>query len=118
MNGHCGQEWWSTARFTIRAGTLCLVELRGLEPLTPCLQIAVIGRVMRWELGRCMAVANRGVPAVTSFNGTLMAQAPRSMVRIAVSCLVELRGPTLSLLTRRPEHQLTYQSQLSRKFAE
>ena len=50
MNRHCGQEWWSTARFTIRAGAFYQVELRGLEPLTPCLQIAVITQQPRREL--------------------------------------------------------------------
>ena len=38
MNRYCGQPWWSTACFKIWAGSFCLVELRGLEPLTPCLQ--------------------------------------------------------------------------------
>jgi len=28
------------------------VELRGLEPLTPCLQIAGIAKVIQLELGR------------------------------------------------------------------
>ena len=92
MNRHCGQEWWSTARFTIRAGTFYQVELRGLEPLTPCLQIAVISRVMCCELRCCMAVADRGVPAVTSVNGTLMARGwvPREPGHTARGCSVWL----------------------------
>jgi hypothetical protein len=36
--GRCGQFRWSTAGFKITAGPFGLVELRGLEPLTPCLQ--------------------------------------------------------------------------------
>jgi hypothetical protein len=38
MRRYCGQPWWSTADFTIRPGSFSQVELRGLEPLTPCLQ--------------------------------------------------------------------------------
>jgi hypothetical protein len=43
MNRHGGQEWWTAARFALRAGVSCLVELRGLELLTSCLQIGVVG---------------------------------------------------------------------------
>jgi hypothetical protein len=46
------------------------VELRGLEPLTPCLQIAVIGRVKRPELGELPPVSYRDVPPLTEVNGT------------------------------------------------
>lgn len=35
---HRGQLWWSRAGFKIRPEVFGLVELRGLEPLTPCLQ--------------------------------------------------------------------------------
>jgi hypothetical protein len=34
----CGQRLWSTTDFKIHINTFCLVELSGLEPLTPCLQ--------------------------------------------------------------------------------
>ena len=77
MNRHCGQEWWSTARFTIRAGTFYLVELRGLEPLTPCLQIAVTGRVVCHELACCVFATDLGIPALAGVNGTLMARSGR-----------------------------------------
>jgi hypothetical protein len=33
----------SAADLKITVREKCLVELRGLEPLTPCLQIAVLG---------------------------------------------------------------------------
>jgi hypothetical protein len=38
MTLYCGQPWWSGADFNIQLNAFCLVELRGLEPLTPCLQ--------------------------------------------------------------------------------
>ena len=38
MRPRCGQTWWSTAGSKIPAKVFCLVELSGLEPLTPCLQ--------------------------------------------------------------------------------
>src|ERR1700761_4892863 len=58
----------------IRGFCLVEVELRGLEPVTPCLQIAIISRVMCCELGFCMAMTDRGIPAVTGVHGTLMAR--------------------------------------------
>jgi hypothetical protein len=58
----------------VRIGVFCLVELRGLEPLTPCLQIAVTGRVTCRELGCCVSATDLGIPAVTGVNGTLMAR--------------------------------------------
>jgi hypothetical protein len=73
MNRHCGQEWWSIARFTIRAGTFCLVELRGLEPLTPCLQIAVTDQPAGVELDLGLPVSDRRVPLAPGPNGTVMA---------------------------------------------
>src|SRR5262245_872799 len=39
MSRYCGQPWWSTAGFKILAGSFSQVELGGLEPPTPCLQI-------------------------------------------------------------------------------
>jgi len=41
----------SDGSIKIGAGEFFQVELRGLEPLTPCLQIAVIVRVVQLELG-------------------------------------------------------------------
>jgi hypothetical protein len=60
----------------IRTGVFCLVgvELRGLEPLTPCLQSTVISRELRPDQDRRSSVVDRGVPLVTSVNGTLMAR--------------------------------------------
>ena len=55
---------------------LVWVELRGLEPLTPCLQIAVIGPQTGTELGGSLAVSNRDMPPMTRLNGTLMARLP------------------------------------------
>ena len=54
----------------------CLVgvELRGLEPLTPCLQIAVIGLLAVSELVVSLAMGGLWVPLVTGANGTLMAR--------------------------------------------
>jgi hypothetical protein len=65
-----------TPRTKITNEEFCLVEveLRGLEPLTPCLQIAAIGQVMQPELGGRLSVGDRGVPSVTGVNGTLMAR--------------------------------------------
>src|SRR5260221_10466725 len=40
---------------------------------TICLQIAVIGRQTGAELGSALAASDRGVPAMTRVNGTLMA---------------------------------------------
>lgn len=39
--------------------------------LNPCLQIVVIVRVSRPELGGRMSVSDRGVPLLTGVNGTL-----------------------------------------------
>jgi hypothetical protein len=55
----------------------CLVELRGLEPLTPCLQIDVFARATGAELARELPLSIRGVPLVTLLNGTLMARRSR-----------------------------------------
>jgi len=49
------------------------VELSGLEPLTPCLQIAVTGRQWHAELGKELTASGRHAPVSTSSNGTLMA---------------------------------------------
>jgi hypothetical protein len=57
-----------------RKTSLTCVELRGLEPLTPCLQIAVIVRVTGSELDDRPPVSDRGVPLLTGVNGTLMAR--------------------------------------------
>jgi hypothetical protein len=54
-------------RSMIRAWVFSQVELRGLEPLTPCLQIAVISRELRPEQDRCPpVVVDRDVPLVES----------------------------------------------------
>jgi hypothetical protein len=50
------------------------VELRGLEPLTPCLQIAVTIRPPGPELGGGLSASDRGTPLATGGNGTLMAR--------------------------------------------
>ena len=52
----------------------CLVELRGLEPLTPCLQSDVYERGGHADLVSQLPVSSRGVPLVTMVNGTLMAR--------------------------------------------
>ena len=57
----------------VRIGVFCL-ELRGLEPLTPCLQIAVIDRPAVAELGLGLAVSDRRVPFAPGANGTVMAR--------------------------------------------
>jgi hypothetical protein len=61
-------------RSMIRVWVFSQVKLRGLEPLTPCLQIAVISRVMRSELGCYVSATNHGIPAMAGANGTLMAR--------------------------------------------
>jgi hypothetical protein len=50
------------------------VELRGLEPLTPCLQSDVFTRDGRADLVRQLSVSDRHVPLLTLANGTLMAR--------------------------------------------
>jgi hypothetical protein len=50
------------------------VELRGLDPLTPCLQIAVINEDSWPDLRGWPSVSDRGVPSATRVNGTLMAR--------------------------------------------
>jgi hypothetical protein len=73
----------------VRIGVFCLVEveLRGLEPLTPCLQIAVTGRVVRRELGCCVSAIDHEIPAVAGINGTLMARSwPPRHLRSHTSC--------------------------------
>jgi hypothetical protein len=44
------------------------VELRGLEPLTPCLQIAGIVQVTGAHLGSRFSASDRGIPLVTGVN--------------------------------------------------
>jgi hypothetical protein len=51
-----------------------LVELRGLEPLTPCLQIAVSSWADIADLGKLLSAVDRTVPLRTVVNGTLMAR--------------------------------------------
>jgi hypothetical protein len=46
------------------------VELRGLEPLTPCLQSDVSRRCDRADLASQLSVSSREVPLLTSANGT------------------------------------------------
>jgi hypothetical protein len=65
----------------------CLVELRGLKPLTPCLQRAVISRDLELELAVLRAVSNRAVPLSTGVNGTLMARQPSARRRHRVTCM-------------------------------
>jgi hypothetical protein len=38
MRRYRGPPCWSTADLMIWSGSFCMVELRRLEPLTPCLQ--------------------------------------------------------------------------------
>jgi hypothetical protein len=58
------------------------VELRGLEPLTPCLQIVVITQEPGRELACGPPVSDRGIPLVTLLNGTLMARRSRCICTI------------------------------------
>jgi hypothetical protein len=50
------------------------VELRGLEPPDPCLQITVISEVPGRELADMRSASDRAVPPLTGVNGTLMAR--------------------------------------------
>jgi hypothetical protein len=50
------------------------VELSGLEPLTPCLQIAVIMQELQRELACGPPVSDRGIPLLTGVIDTLMAR--------------------------------------------
>ena len=50
------------------------VELRGLEPLTPCLQIGFSSRGYGPDRGGELSVRDRSIPLVTGVNGTLMAR--------------------------------------------
>jgi hypothetical protein len=52
------------------------VELRGLEPLTPCLQIGLSTHGQGADLVSKLSVSIREVPLVTEVNGTLMARLP------------------------------------------
>jgi hypothetical protein len=74
MRRHCGQPWWSTADFMIWPGSFSQVELRGLEPLTPCLQSDVFVCCGYADLVRQLSASSREVPLVTMLNGTLMAR--------------------------------------------
>jgi hypothetical protein len=65
----------SMASLMIRPGSFCLVELRGLEPLTPCLQSDVFVCRDSADLVRQLSVSSRDVPLVTVANGTLMVPA-------------------------------------------
>jgi hypothetical protein len=47
---------------------LAWVELRGLEPLTPCLQIAGTARVGRLELEGWLPARDRDIPLLTGVN--------------------------------------------------
>jgi hypothetical protein len=49
-----------------------------------CLQIAVIVRVSRPELGGRMSVSDRGVPLLTGVNGTLMVRHEALLFRMEV----------------------------------
>jgi hypothetical protein len=73
-----GQPWWSEGRFKISPRAFCLVELKGLEPLTPCLQIVASAGAQGTELGEGPPAGIRGVLLLTIVNGTLMARRPRS----------------------------------------
>jgi hypothetical protein len=66
----------TSTRSMVRTGVFCLVEveLRGLEPLTPCLQIAVITQQPRRELADKLSTSSHSVPPLTGVNGTLMAR--------------------------------------------
>jgi hypothetical protein len=50
------------------------VELRGLEPLTPCLQSDVFVCCDRADLAGQLSVSSREIPLLTPVNGTLMAR--------------------------------------------
>jgi hypothetical protein len=50
------------------------VELRGLEPLTPCLQSDVFIRVSGLDLRDRLSLSDRHVPLWPGGNGTLMAR--------------------------------------------
>jgi len=50
------------------------VELRGLEPLTPCLQIGLSTCGQDADLASEVPASIRDVPLATGVNGTLMAQ--------------------------------------------
>jgi hypothetical protein len=58
----------------IGPGSFGLVELRGLEPLTPCLQSDVYARCDGADLARQLSVSSREIPQPTPANGTLMAR--------------------------------------------
>jgi hypothetical protein len=74
MRRYCGQPWWSTADFTVSPGSFSQVELRGLEPLTPCLQSDVFIRVSGLDLRDRLSLSDRHVPLWHGGNGTLMAR--------------------------------------------
>ena len=50
------------------------MELRGLEPLTPCLQIGLSTCGHAADLVSGLSVSDRNVPLLTGVNGTLMAR--------------------------------------------
>jgi hypothetical protein len=77
MNGDCCTfvlYWPGPAGFQDRNLRLAWVELRGLEPLTPCLQSDVFVCCDGADLARQLSVSSREIPLLTSGNGTLMAR--------------------------------------------
>jgi hypothetical protein len=60
------------AYFMIRPGSFDLVELRGLEPLTPCLQSDVFSHVSGLDLGNRLSLSDRYVPLGTGGNDAPM----------------------------------------------
>jgi hypothetical protein len=74
MSRYCGQPWWSVASFTIWPGSFSLVELRGLEPLTPCLQSDVFARCGAADLASQLSASSREIPLLTPGNGTAIVE--------------------------------------------
>ncbi len=72
MRRYCGQSWWSTADFTIWPGSFSQVELRGLEPLTLCLQSDVFVCRDCADLVSRLSVSSREIPLGTPANDAPM----------------------------------------------
>ena len=64
----------TVGRFAILGEDVSSVELRGLEPLTPCLQSDVFAGSGGADLAGRLPVSSREIPLLTPANATLMSR--------------------------------------------
>jgi len=75
-----------------------VVELRGLEPLTPCLQIAFSTWAKDAELGEGLPTSARGVPPLTTTQRSSHPLAPRYRLSKPSRRTVPLPDPLVQVL--------------------